>query len=181
VEYQQITKEALAALHGALDSLDHIANQTTPCPPKVIAEFSDKVQRMQVDSMRIRARVQAIEARGDAYFADWSESIRRIKDPNVRAAAEHFHPQLEQSFGKIKLASQGAGKEFKPFLHGLRMLRLHADKHSGLRHEDATQDLVRTTRNHGEGVIDQLKVIQAELENISGMLRSDKTLSTTRS
>src|SRR5215468_7594727 len=67
-EYKQLTKEALTGLHVALDSLDKLSVQPNPCPPKVMAAFSDEVQKLQVDSLRIRARSQAIQARGDAYF-----------------------------------------------------------------------------------------------------------------
>lgn len=171
-EYRQLTKEALAALRGTLNSLDSVITRSNPCPPKLITAFSEKVQRLQVDSLRIRARGQAIQARGDAYFADWSQSIARIKDAKVRAAAEHFRPQLEQSFKNIKAASQQAGGEFSPFLHGVRMLRLEFEKHSGFSREAATQDLVRATREHGELVIHQLTTIQGELQNITDMLTS---------
>src|SRR5580765_61441 len=56
VEYRQLTKESLAALHVVLDSLNKVQAQPNPCPPKVIETFADHVNRLQVDSLRIRAR-----------------------------------------------------------------------------------------------------------------------------
>src|SRR5689334_3816408 len=87
-EYKQLTEGALTAVHAALDSLNKVSAHSAPCPPDVIAEFSHQVQKLQIDSLRIRARGQAIQARGDAYFASWSESIARIKDPKIRNSAE---------------------------------------------------------------------------------------------
>jgi hypothetical protein len=161
-------------MHGTLDSLNQVTTRSNPGPPKLIASFSDKVQRLHVDSLRIRARAQAIQARGDAYFAQWSENISRIKDPQVRAAAEHFHPQLEESFSKIKLASQQAGGSFKPFLHGMRMLRLQLENQGSLPQDTATQELVRTTRAEGNEVVHQLTLIYGELDAITRMLKSGK-------
>jgi hypothetical protein len=176
VEYKQITKEAIASLHTALDSLDKVSTQPNPCPPKVITAFSDEVQRLQIDSLRIRARAQAIQARGNAYFASWSESIARIKDPRVRALAERYHPELEQSFTKIKLASQQAGGDFKPFLSGLRTLRLQLQKGSSLTQDADTKELVRATRAHGDEVVWQLGVLSAELEDVTRMLTPGKSV-----
>jgi hypothetical protein len=171
-EYQQLTQEALAALRVALDSLDKLAIQPNPCPPKVITAFSGEVQRLQIDSLRIRSRAQAIQTRGDAYFADWSENIVRIKDPQIREAARRHHSELEQSFSKIKASSQQAGSNFKPFLHGLRMLHVRLETASGLAHDDPTQELIRTTRTNGAEVVRQLGIVQNELDTVSTILRT---------
>ena len=136
------------------------------------------MNRLQVDSLRIRARAQVIQARGDAYFASWSESLARIKKPEVRAAAEHFRPELEQSFSRIKLASKEAGSEFNPFLHGLRMLRIDLEKDPDCMKENAAKELVRTTREHGKEVIRQLNAVNTELESITKMLTPGKTVTT---
>jgi len=178
VEYRQLTKESLATLHDVLDSLNKVEAQPSPCPPKAIEAFADHVNRLQVGSMRIRARVQVIQARGDAYFASWSESLARIKNPQVRAAAEHFRPELEQSFSRIKLASKEAGNEFAPFLHGLRMLRIDLEKDPGCMKDDAAKQLVRTTRDHGKEVIRQLNAVSTELESITRMLTPEKAITT---
>jgi hypothetical protein len=175
-EYRQITKEALAAVDAALDSLNSVSTQSNPCPPKLIATFSQEVQQLQIDSLPIRARAQAIQARGDAYFAAWSESIARIKDPQIRASAEHFHPELEQCFSKIKFASQQGGGAFKLFLAGLRKLRVQLEKEPSLTQDDATKELVRSTREHGEEVVRELGVIRGGLQAITGMLTPGKSM-----
>jgi hypothetical protein len=167
-------------LHVVLNSLNKVEAQPTPCPPKLIQTFADHVNRLQVDSLRIRARVQVIQARGDSYFASWSESLARIKSPQVRAAADHFHPELQQSFSKIKLASKEAGSEFTPFLHGLRMLRIDLEKDPGCMKEDAAKELVRATRAHGTEVIRQLNAVNTELESITKMLTPGKPITTSR-
>jgi hypothetical protein len=171
VEYKEMTRQATSSIRSVVNSLDKVAAQAPPCPPKLSNDFSQQVLQLQVDSVRVRARTQTIEARGDAYFASWSESIARIKDPQVRANAERYRPELEQSFSKIKLASQQAGGAFKPFLSGLRLLRVQLEKGSGLPQDDATKELVRTTRAHGGEVLRQLGVIDEQLAAITTMLR----------
>src|SRR5436305_10704384 len=61
-EYKQLTEGALTAITAALTSLNGVTSQPAPCPPDLIAAFSHQVQQLQIDSLRIRARGQAILA-----------------------------------------------------------------------------------------------------------------------
>ncbi len=176
-EYRQITTESLAEVSAAIYSLDKVSAQAGHCPPKVVSAFARQVDRLQVNSIRVRARAQAIRARGDAYFATWSESIARIKDPRVRELAERHHPELEQSFSRIKLASQEAGEAFKPFLNGLRELRIELEKGPDAAESQSNRDMIRTTRERGQQTVEKLVAISKELQNITSMLTPAKPAS----
>jgi hypothetical protein len=169
-EYTQITKEAQKAVSAALDSLNKLAAHTNDCPPNVRASLAHDLERLQVDSLRIRSRAQAIQARGDAYFADWSESIKQIPDPKVREIAERNHPQLEQSFSKIKASSQQAGAAFKPFLSGVRQLHINLESNPSAAGSGSGNELLRTTRDHGEEVLKQLSAVTNQLHEITVLL-----------
>jgi hypothetical protein len=176
-EYQQITSQAQKAVISALNSLEKVSAHTNNCPPNVRASLANEAQRLQVDSLQIRARAQAIQARGDAYFADWSETLKQIDNPGVREAAERNHSQLEQSFSQIKLASQQAGAAFKPFLSGLRQLHINLDKDASAAGSSSGSDLLKATRDHGQEVLKQLGVITNELHGITRMLTPTKSSS----
>ena len=175
-EYRELTREAVTAVRASLVALDKVSVASNPCPPKLAAAYATEVQRLHADSLRIRARGQAIQARGDAYFADWSASIARIQDRQVRERAERFQPELHQAFSRIKQASQQAGAAFKPFMSGLRMLRVQLDKPPPPGADDATKDLIRTTREHGGEVLHALSGINTELDNITRLLTPGKTV-----
>ena len=175
-EYRELTSEAVKAVRAALAALDKVSVASNPCPPKLVAAYAGEVQRLHVDSLRIRARGQAIQARGDAYFADWTENMARIQDPQIRERAERFRPELQQSFSRIKLASQQAGAAFKPFMSELRMLRVQLDKPLPSIADDTTKDLIRTTRGHGGEVLQALSGIDNELDTITRLLTPGKTI-----
>jgi hypothetical protein len=122
-EYRQIVDEGLKAMGAALASLDRVSTQTNRCSARVLAVFSKEVERLEVDSLRVRARSQAMQARGEAYFEHWHETLARVEDPRVRELAAQHRPQLQQSFANIKLASETTRDVFKPFLAGLRRLQ----------------------------------------------------------
>jgi len=170
-EYSEITKEAQKAVGAAVNSLDKVSTHTNECPPELRQELARDVQRLQVDSLRIRARAQAIQTRGDAYFADWSETLKQIQNPGIREAAERNHPQLEQSFSRIKSASQQAGTAFKPFLSGLRQLHINLDNNPSAAASESGTELLKATHGHGQEVLKQLGVITNQLHEITRMLK----------
>ena len=175
-EYRELTSEAAKAVRAALAALDKVSVASNPCPPKLVAAYAGEVQRLHIDSLRIRARGQAIQARGDAYFADWTDTMARIEDPQIRERAERFRPELQECFSRIKLVSQQAGAAFKPFMSGLRMLRVQLDKPPSPAADETMKDLFRTTREHGGEVLQALSGIDNELDTITRLLTPGKTI-----
>jgi hypothetical protein len=175
-EYREITTQALRAVQAALDSLNLVAAQTSPCPPKAIEAFGLELQRLYVDSIQVRERAQAIQARGDAYFENWSENLARMKDPKVRERAARFHSQLLESFLKLKFASQEARGAFHDFFAGLRQLRTSLEKDPGSIQTETTKNLVHATQDHGRQVLQHLTAVSAELDAMTQMLTPNHQL-----
>jgi len=169
VEYRQSTAQALTGVQDALKSLDQV-NARTPPSSRVVSTYSRDVQKLEVDSIKVRARSRAILARGDAYFADWSNSIATIKNPKIRELADRSHAELEQSFSKIKLHSEQAGAAFKPFLAGLRELRVKLETDPAGVGAGPARDLIIKTRENGQQVVRELDAIELELNTVTRML-----------
>ncbi len=173
-EYRMIVGESIQGIEAALRALDQVNAQTQSCPPKVIAAFSKEVERLQVNSIKVRSRTQALQARGDAYFEHWHENMVRMKDPKIRALAEQHRPELQQNFEKIKVASKQTGDAFRPFLSGLRQLCSALEENPGAAGADATRDLMRTTGEKGREVIQSLASIREELNTMTATLTPTK-------
>jgi hypothetical protein len=169
-EYKQMTAESTTAVEATLHLLDKITAQSDSCPRKLVDAFSTQVQKMQVASIRIRARAQAIQTRGDAFFQDWHESLSRINDPELRDRAQRFKPELERSFKGLKLASQQAREAYKNFSSGLLAIQCGLENDPKKVQLAETQQLLQATRNHGEEVLQHLATIQAELHTMSDLL-----------
>jgi hypothetical protein len=169
-EYRELTNEALTALNSALGALDKVTPPTGRPSTNEVAAFAHEVQHLQVKSLRVRARAQAIQARGDAYFADWAQSVVRITNPQVRELAERHHTELEAKFSNIKLYSEQAGAAYRPFLAGLRELSTELQYQPDKVASDATRELMRTTREHGAQVLRELSAVNDELQAIAALL-----------
>jgi hypothetical protein len=174
VEYHHVTKDAIKAVRSALSSLRTTGSYTNGLTSKVSTAFIHEVERLEVDSIQVRARSQAILARGDAYFAHWQDNLARMDDPAVRELAAKHRPQLESSFGAIKLASQRARLSFQSFLTDLRRLRTEVENDPRALTKDSNQDMARAAEEAGRQVEQELAGIQHELSHMMAMLTPAK-------
>jgi hypothetical protein len=174
-EYKQITKQATGAVLAALNSTEKVSAQTDAVRPKTAAAFYRNLQQLEVDSVKLRARAQAILARGDAYFNSWSESMAAIKNAKVRQLAESHHEEIKQTFSRIKLTTQQAGAAFQPFLASLRKLRVQLENRPEEIKAGSANELIHNTREQGRQVLDKLGAINSELEAMVAMLTPSKS------
>src|SRR5262249_3403022 len=146
-----------------LSWLERVSAQARRCPPKIVSGFADQVEQLQVKSIRVRARGQAIRARGDAYFEAWTGGSDHLSAVPPRPAPERL-AQLRERFTKIKLASQEAGETFRPFFNGLRNLRSDLEADPAVIETEKARELIRTTRERGLQVLQKLGALEDELQ-----------------
>jgi hypothetical protein len=169
-EYRQIATVADQAIRRALDCLAAVGVQSNQCPPAVLTNLCAEVQRLQVESIQVRARSQAMQARGDAYFEQWHENMAKVKDPQIRAVAEAKRPQLQESFQKIKALSQESREAFNPFLSDLRQLRNALEKDPTSIDASVTRDRIQEATQYGQHAEKCVAAIGLELDAMSAML-----------
>jgi hypothetical protein len=169
-EYRQLASTAHKAVDAAMASLATISVQSNTCPPEVLSNFASAVRRLQVESIQVRARSQAMQARGDAYFRDWHSNLARVKDPEIRGLAEKHRPLLEQSFGRVKQSSQEGHDAFQPFIAALRQLRNELEKDPTSLSNDASQKSIQAAKENGTRVARCLESIERELDSMSSLI-----------
>jgi hypothetical protein len=172
-EYRQLTGEATAGVLSALSWLERVSAQPGRCPPKIVSGFAHEVEQLQVKSIRVRARGQAIRARGDAYFEAWTGGGEQLSVVPPRPTPERL-AQLRENFTKIKLASQEAGETFRPFFNGLRNLRAELEADPGVIENEKARELIRTTRERGLQVLQKLGALEDELHAMRPLMTQQK-------
>lgn len=169
-EYRQIATVADLAIRRALDCLTSIAAQSNQCPPALLTNLSAEVNRLQVESVQVRARSQAMQARGEAYFERWHENMAKVSDPERHALAEAHRPQLQEGFRQIKALSQEGREAFDPFLADLRQLRNALEKDPACIDAVTTRDRIREATEYGQHAERCVAGIGRELDAMSALL-----------
>ena len=172
-EYRQVAADAHRVVQAALTSLDRATAQT-PCPPRMVRAFAKDVERLEVDSFRLRARAQAIRERGNDYFEQWHQHLQHVKDPAARQRAVARRERLQERFDHIRLLTQDAREAFQPFLAGLHRVRNGLERNPGLASTDAMKETIRTTRENGKKVEASIASVLGELDAVAVILRPDK-------
>jgi len=169
-EYRQLATNASNAVRAALDSLGTVSAQSGRCSPEILAAFSSELQDLQVGSIRIRARAQAVLQRGDAYFSRWHEHLAQVKDPEVRALAVKRRPELENRFRNVKELSRQTREAYNPFAADLRKLRNALESDPSSLGASSTRNLISIARQNGERVQQCLGDIVRELDAMRAMV-----------
>jgi hypothetical protein len=175
IEYRRIVVQSISLMDATLRSLDEISVQAHRDPRPAYAAFAKAVQRLEVDSLKVRARTQAMRARGDAYFEHWQEYLGTVKNEQVRKLAEEHQPELKQSFEQVHVASQQIREVFRPFLSDLQKLRAVLEADPSLAHIDAQKGLILGAKDKGRQVQQGLDRILAEMNSMTALLRPPGT------
>jgi len=175
VEYRQIVVQSMKLMDATLCSLDEISVQANGDPRQAYEAFAKAVHRLEVDSIKVRARTHAMRARGDAYFEHWQEYLATVKNEQVRTLAEEHRPELKHSFEQIHLAAQQIHEGFRPFLSDLQKLRAVLEADPTLARIDAQKDLILAAKDKGRQVQQGLDRFLAELNSVTALLRPPGT------
>jgi ribosome-associated translation inhibitor RaiA len=175
IEYRQIVAQSMTLMDATLRSLDEISVQAHRDPHPAYAAFAQAVHRLEVDSIKVRARVHAMRARGDAYFEHWEEYLSTVKNKQVRELAEEHRPELKQSFEQLHLAATQIREGFRPFLSDLQKLRAVLEAEPTLAHIDAQKGLILAAKDKGRQVQQGLDRILAEMNSMAALLRPPGT------
>jgi hypothetical protein len=173
-EYQQIAADAEKSMRTALAAIERVSARTNSIAPGLATAYSEEVERLEIGSVQVRARSQAMQARGKAYFENWQENLAGVRDARVRALAQEHRADLERSFENIKLASQQTRQVFEQFLSGMRRLRTALENDSSTMAAESTKDLVQLTVKQGRQVEQGLAGIRHELQQMTVMLTPGK-------
>jgi hypothetical protein len=170
-EYRQLVVLAMDQVDATLCSLDDLAAQATADPRRAYAAFAKAVHRLEVDSIKVRSRVEAIRARGLGYFENWEKYLAGVDNEEVRRRAEEQRAELKQGFENTRQASQQVREVFRPLLSDLQKLRAVLEADPSLVRIAAQKDLILAAKDKGRQVQQGLDRILAEMNGITALLR----------
>ena len=170
-EFRQIVVRSIGEVDSTLRALDEVSVQADRNPRQAYAAFAKAVHRLEVRSIKVRARTQAMRARGDAYFEHWEESLARAKSEQVRQLAEEHRAELKQSFEDARQASQQVREVFRPFLTDLQKLRAVLEADPSLTRIAAEKSLILAAKDKGRQVRQGLDRVLAEMNSMVAILR----------
>lgn len=170
--YRQLVVSGVAQVDAALRGLDNLCAQATQNPRPAYNHFAKAVQRLEMDSLKVREHTQAMHARGDAYFEHWEEDMAGADNPTARQRAAAHREQLKQSFAVVLAAGQQVGEHFPLFLAELQKLSAVLDQEPTLMGVAAQKALIMLADEEGKRVQDGLERILAEMNTMTALLRT---------
>jgi hypothetical protein len=122
-EYQQLVLNLRKDVSQTRQTVEALTATTPQNSTAAYARFDKALQRLEVVSIKARARVDAMEKRGEAYFEEWTQEISGTADEASRRAAKERFAELHRYFETILKDAGQVRQAFRPFLEGVRGLR----------------------------------------------------------
>ncbi len=123
-EYQRLVRDLRQDVRRTRQTLEALVPVSQKNSGAAYARFDGSLHRLEVDSITARARVEAMEKRGHAYFQEWAEEISGpVNEAAHRVAQERF-AELHGHFEAILKDTELVRQAFGPFLEGLRESRI---------------------------------------------------------
>jgi len=117
-EYRRLVADLHKLVAGCVASAEDLAKAAALRAAAAHARFDESVHRLEVASVSARARVEAMEKRGEAYFEEWAE-----EHSCVGAADNERIAGLRQHFNAILSDTRQVRPEFRQFIDALRDVR----------------------------------------------------------
>lgn len=122
-EYQRLVLDLRQDVNVTRQTVEALIAATPQNSAVRYARFDNSLQRLEVDSIKARARVDAMEQRGEAYFEEWAEEISGTTDEAAHHAARERLAELHGHFEAILKDTGLVRQAFRPFLEATRRLR----------------------------------------------------------
>jgi hypothetical protein len=122
-EYQRLVRDLRQDVRRTSQILEALGPVSQKNSSAAYARFDASLHRLEVDSITARARVDAMEKRGEAYFKEWAEEISGPANEAAHRVAQERFAQLHGHFEAILKDTELVRQAFQPFLEGLRESR----------------------------------------------------------
>jgi hypothetical protein len=176
-EYRGIVVQAMGLVDTTMRAVDEMSAQANQNPRLAYQAFAKAVHRLEVDSITVRARTQAMRARGGAYFEHWEKYLAGVDNEQVRQLAEQHRPELKQSFEQAQQAAQQVREVFRPFLSDVQKLRAVLEADPSLARINDAKGLILAAQDKGRQVHQGLDRLLAEMNSMTALIRPPGTIS----
>jgi hypothetical protein len=172
-EYRQVAREAHRSVAAVVDSLEALPSDSAPpAMGPALARFDRAFNRLEVTSVKARARAEAIIARGQAYFDEWKEHLAGVTNqPAARAETERY-ARLFEHFDHVRQRSSEVREVFRPFMERLRDFRAGLDKAPNPADNEASRSELNGLTVGGRRVLQSLESVGVALDDAEAELHA---------
>ena len=175
-EYRKIiveVQQAAAVNNHALTSVAHASDGEVA---RSVERFDRALEKFEVISIRARAKADAMEARGAAYFEEWQHKISASTNEVARGQEQARETELRQHFDRILAASRQARETFRSYLGGLRDLRTSIVKDPTLEKIRAAEGKITGIRDGASRLDRAFATLLREVDSAAAVVRDGRPL-----
>jgi chromosome segregation ATPase len=133
-------------------------------------KYKAELAKMEEQARTARERAVSMKEKGHAFFSDWEQTIKGIRNEDIRKEAEKRLNKRRKSYGKILASMEEVKDELVPFMSDLNDIRKLLDSELTTTSVSSTKSLIRQANWHGEDVRESLTDMEKELDRVAAEL-----------
>jgi hypothetical protein len=162
------------AIDATMKSLGDIAATANTDPRKAYEQYKKDVANLESTAAKIRSRAQAMQASGQAYFAQWQQELSQVSNPDVRELAEKRKAKLQEAFDTIAETAKPLKEQFDPWMTDLKDLQLYLSNDLTVAGVNSAKSMFKKTAKKGVTVQESMDAVLAELNTIAATITPAK-------
>jgi predicted ATP-grasp superfamily ATP-dependent carboligase len=152
-----------------LEELSRLNVQGVELRPQ-FEKFKAELAKMEEKAKGARERSVSMREKGHAFFSDWEQQTKEIRNEDIRKEAEKRLAKRRKSYGKILAAAEEAREQLVPFMSDLNDVRKLLESELTTTTVASTKSLIRQANWHGEDVRESLMDMEKELDRVAAEL-----------
>ena len=133
-------------------------------------KYKAELAKMEEQARTARERAVSMKEKGQTFFSDWEQTIKGIRNEDIRKEAEKRLNKRRKSYGKILASMEEVKEELVPFMSDLNDIRKLLDSELTTTSVSSTKSLIRQANWHGEDVRESLTDMEKELDRVAAEL-----------
>lgn len=133
-------------------------------------KYKAELVKMEEKAKGTRERSVSMREKGHAFFSDWEQQTKEIRNEDIRKEALKRLDKRRKSYNKILSASEEAREQFVPFMSDLNDVRKLLESELSASTVASTKGLIRQANWHGEDVKESLLDMEKELDRVAAEL-----------
>jgi uncharacterized protein YoxC len=162
------------AVDSSMKALDTLAASASTDPRQPYEAFAKSVDKVEAAGTTAKKDADTMRERAKAYFDQWDAQLATVQSEDIKNLAQQRKAKLQETFDKIKDASQGAKDAYPPFLANLKDLRTALGTDLTPQGIEAAKDIFAKTKSAGTDLQQSLDKLIGEMNSVAAAITAAK-------
>jgi len=152
-------RKIIAQIDVTAKSLDSLVSAENPDLKKSFNIYSDNLDKLDHDGMRVMKRMDEMKSHSKEYFAEWDKQGVAYTNSELSALSEERRSKLAEIYARVPAAGAGVKSSYLAYMTNLKELKLYLSN-------DLTPKGVETINPVAKRAVQDMEALKTSLQPV---------------